>query len=85
MVKESFFKNYPEALYENDDMFQKYKRHIEIMEETKVTYNRKLHVHGYNEEISVLLTGIAIGMFTYCPGSIYDIGIFRKLKDWHGG
>lgn len=82
-LDECRFTNFKEARYATDVTFQQSFRPSGSIEEGKRYYSGKHKLYGYKVEVSVLPNGLAAGSTLHYPGSVSDLEILQRNKDWH--
>lgn len=81
--KKKVFKNHPYALYATDVIFFQANRPSGNHQESKPYFSNKHKQYGYKMEASVLPNGLLVNYFGHFPGSVSDITILKKNKDFH--
>ena len=77
------FKTFKFCRYATDVTFYQGYWPSGTMEEGEKYFSGKHKIYGYKVEVSVLLKGLAIGCSNRCQGSVTDIDIMGKMKEFH--
>lgn len=72
--------NLPNALYAVDGASQRSFQPSGSIEEGKIYFSGKHHLHGVKVEVGVLPNSLASCFKNHYPGSILDSGTFQRLK-----
>lgn len=71
------------ARYATNLTFQQGNWSSSSVSEGKIHYSGKQNLYGFKVEFSVLPSGLAIGCTSHYSGSVEDLKVLKKNKDFH--